>query len=118
MKQNELMNIIYEKLKNTGFGNCLKNSYCQLRIIGLFYNSFIYTNKLKDKDKTFNVDQILFAIDNSVNFLIKVKDNSYSSDKHKINTLVNIIQRNLIWNTSNVDDVYNNELDGIGDVEF
>ena len=111
MKISDLTQQIEEILKtlDTPSKTYLRNSYSQMRIIGLLYSKFMYNKSLKNFKKDYTSEQVIEATKLSLKFLMKI-DFTKLDDKHIANTVINAIGKQLEWNFFNediLDDVLN-----------
>jgi hypothetical protein len=95
MKQKELITKVYEKLEETKFIQYVPTKYMQLRLMGLLYDVFMYTQKCSNKDKIYTPEQLLDTIDRTMVFIKKVENNEYTDEKHAVNTIIGCLKRNL-----------------------
>jgi len=114
MKITDLTKQIEEILKDLDTPNntYLKNTFSQLRIMGLLYNKFMYNKSMKNFKKEYTPEQVIEATKLTLEFLMKIDFNKLD-EKHIINTILNAIGKQLEWNFFSED-----ELDDILNVDI
>jgi len=104
MKYNELIRQVIEVFKDTDYYECLNTTHAQLRIAGLLYDKYLYRREYKDIEKSYMPEQIIQAANMAFDFINSADRGKFNNEQHKINFVINCIQRNLkmIGNSANM----------------
>lgn len=117
MKYNEFIKQVVGAFKETDYYECLNTTYAILRFGGLLYDKYLYKKEYKDFKKVYESEQVIAAVHLAFDFITQADQSKFNNEQHKINFVINCVQRNLKM-LNNSTDALEEELNNVLDMEI